>query len=105
MSFISSNCQNIEVVEVYFTANTKHLYKIYITAAKRIWRWSNVVQILCKCFAVTGIPKDTAFREWYQYTFLKKLKVHKMSPRALKRVDLPLCEVADTPFYIQGDEE
>ena len=30
--------------------NTKHLYIIDTTAAQRLRRWSNIVQMLCKCF-------------------------------------------------------
>ena len=31
--------------------NTKHLYNICTTSAQRLRRWSNVVQMLYKCFA------------------------------------------------------
>ena len=31
-------------------ANTKHLYNICTTLSQRLWRWSNIVQMLYKCF-------------------------------------------------------
>ena len=30
-------------------ANAKHLYSICTTSAQRLRRWSNIVQMLCKC--------------------------------------------------------
>ena len=36
-------------------ANTKHLYNICTTSAQRLRRWSNIVQILYKCFVFTGL--------------------------------------------------
>ena len=38
----------------YNPVNTKHLYKICTTSAQRLRRWSNIVQVLCKCFVFTG---------------------------------------------------
>ena len=35
-------------------ANSKHLYNICTTAAKRLRRWSNTVQMVYKCFLFTG---------------------------------------------------
>ena len=35
-------------------ANTKHLYNICTTSAQRLRRWSNIVQMLYKCFVLTG---------------------------------------------------
>ena len=37
-------------------ANTKHLYNICTTSAQRLRRWSNIVQMLYKCFVFTGHP-------------------------------------------------
>ena len=36
-------------------ANTNHLYKICTMSAHRLRRWSNIVQMLYKCFVFTGI--------------------------------------------------
>ena len=36
------------------TANTKHLYIIYATSAKRLRHWSNIVQMLHKCVVLAG---------------------------------------------------
>ena len=36
-------------------ANTKHLYNICTTPAQRLRRWTNVVQMLYKCFVFAGI--------------------------------------------------
>ena len=36
-------------------ANTKHLYNICTASAQRLRRWSNIVQMLYKCFVFTGI--------------------------------------------------
>ena len=35
--------------------NTKHLYNIYTMSAKRLRRWSNIVQMLYKCLCLLGI--------------------------------------------------
>ena len=37
-------------------------------------------------------------------TDLRDISLLKSHPLGYKRVYLPLCKVADTPFYIQGDE-
>ena len=37
------------------SANTKHLYNICTTSAQRLRRWSNIAQMLYKCFVFTGI--------------------------------------------------
>ena len=37
-----------------FPANTKHLYNMCTTSAQRLRRWSNIAQILNKCFVFTG---------------------------------------------------
>ena len=34
--------------------NTKHLYNICTASAQRLRRWSNIVQMLYKCFVFTG---------------------------------------------------
>ena len=34
--------------------NTKHLYNICTASAQRLRRWSNIVQMLCKCFVLAG---------------------------------------------------
>ena len=36
-------------------ANTKHLYNICTTSAQRLRRWSNIVQMLYKCFVFSGV--------------------------------------------------
>ena len=36
--------------------NTKHLYNICTTTAQRLRRWTNIVQMLYKCFVFTGRP-------------------------------------------------
>ena len=38
-----------------FPANTKYLYNICTTSAQRLRRWFNIVQMLYKCFALTGL--------------------------------------------------
>ena len=38
-------------------ANTKHLYNICTTSAQRPRRWSDIVQMLCKCFVFNGKSK------------------------------------------------
>ena len=35
-------------------ANTKYLYDICTTPAQRLRRWSNIVQMLYKCFVFAG---------------------------------------------------
>ena len=35
-------------------ANTKHLYNIYTTSAQRLRRWSNILQMIYKCFMFTA---------------------------------------------------
>ena len=41
--------------------NTKHLYNICTTAAQRLRRWSNIVQMLYKCLCLLGrIPQHPA---------------------------------------------
>ena len=37
-----------------FPANTKHLYNICTTSAQRLRRWSNIVQMVYKCFVFAG---------------------------------------------------
>ena len=39
----------------HIPANTKHLYNICTTSAQRLRRWSNIVQMLYKCFVFAGI--------------------------------------------------
>ena len=44
----------------------KHLYNICTTSAQRLRRWSNFVQMLCKCFVfagmvLRGLPNLTSF--------------------------------------------
>ena len=38
-----------------FPANTNHLYSICTTSAQRLRRWSNIVQLLYKCFVFPGL--------------------------------------------------
>ena len=44
------------IFTINIPANTKHLYSICPTSAQRLRRWSNIVQILYKCFVFTVIP-------------------------------------------------
>ena len=37
-----------------YPANTKHLYNLWTTSAQRLRRWSNIVQMLYKCFVFAG---------------------------------------------------
>ena len=39
-------------------ANTKHLYNMCTTSAQRLRRWSNIVQMLCKCFLFAEIQRE-----------------------------------------------
>ena len=39
----------------HIPGNTNHLYKICTTLAQRFWRWTNIVQMLYKCFVFAGI--------------------------------------------------
>ena len=53
-------------------ANTKHLYKICTMSAQRLRRWSNIVQMLYKCFVfywgdlneMTFQTEDLKFEPW-----------------------------------------
>ena len=36
------------------TRNISILHDICTTSAQRLRRWSNIVQMLCKCFVITG---------------------------------------------------
>ena len=38
-----------------FPASTKRLHNICTTSAQRLRRWSNIVQMLYKCFVFTGL--------------------------------------------------
>ena len=38
-------------------ANTRHLYNICTTSAQRLRCWSNIVQMLYKCFVFTRLTK------------------------------------------------
>ena len=38
-----------------FPANTKHLHNICTMLNQRLRRWSNIVQMLCRCFVFTGL--------------------------------------------------
>ena len=44
--------ENVRDVE---PANTKHLYNISTTSAQRLRRWSNIVQMLYKCFVLAVV--------------------------------------------------
>ena len=37
-----------------YPANSKHVYNIYTMLVQRLWRWSNIVQILYTCFEFAG---------------------------------------------------
>ena len=38
-----------------YLANTKHLYNLCRTSAQRLRHWSNIAQMLYKCFVFAGI--------------------------------------------------
>ena len=38
-------------------ADIKHLHNICTTSAQRLRRWSNIVQMLCKCFVLLGLEE------------------------------------------------
>ena len=40
---------------VVYPANKKHLYNICTTTDQRLGRWSNIVQMLYKCFVFAGL--------------------------------------------------
>ena len=42
-------------------ADTKHLYNICTTSAQSLRRWSNIVQMVYKCFVLAGIPRIVIF--------------------------------------------
>ena len=46
---------NATLSDVTILANTKHLYNIYTTPAQRLRRWSNIVQMVYRCPAFTGM--------------------------------------------------
>ena len=58
-----------------YPANTKHLYNICTTSAQRFRRWSNIVQMLFKCFVFAG---------W-------SLEMPSAVLRAVLRVDPSIC--------------
>ena len=41
----------------YIPGTTNHFYKICTTLAQRLWRWTNIVQMLYKCFVFAGITQ------------------------------------------------
>ena len=41
-----------------YPANTKHFYIVCATSAQRLRRWSNIVQMLCKCFVFARMHMD-----------------------------------------------
>ena len=41
----------------YFQAKAKHLHTICTTSAQRLRRWSNIVQMLYKCFVFAGLVR------------------------------------------------
>ena len=45
---------------IAFPGNTKHLSNICTMYAQRLRRWSNIVQMLYKCFVFTGLAADIA---------------------------------------------
>ena len=48
-----------------FPANTKHLYNICTTSAQRLRRWSDIVQMLYKCFVFAGVgPIPGSVSQW-----------------------------------------
>ena len=42
---------------IMIQANANHLHYIHTTSAQRLRRWSNLVQMLYKCFAFTGMAR------------------------------------------------
>ena len=49
------NCfSHVHIMSNLSVASTKHLYNICTTSAQRLWRWSNIVQMLYKCFVFAG---------------------------------------------------
>ena len=57
---------------LFHPSEHKHLYNICTTSAQRLRRWSNIVQMLYKCFVFTGIEvnfqnnnsKSNDFKTW-----------------------------------------
>ena len=45
----------LEVGLCIFPANTKHFHTICTTSSQRLRRWSNIVQMLYKCFVFAGL--------------------------------------------------
>ena len=42
----------VEELASGYQTNTKHLFNIFYKAAQRLRRWSNIVQMLYKCFVL-----------------------------------------------------
>ena len=90
-----------------FPANMKHLYNIYTTSAQRLRRWPNIVYMLYKCFVIAGLDSRDILHGIYTIIILRgidQVDVKIYRPLGYERVYLPLREVADTPFHIQGDD-
>ena len=51
-----------------YPANTKHLYNISSTSAQRFRRWSNIVQMLYKCFVFAGQSRFHIFCLFFKQT-------------------------------------
>ena len=56
-SVSSCNCRQQYAIpdQLLFLANTKYLYNICKTSDQRLWRWSDIVQMLYKCFVFTWL--------------------------------------------------
>ena len=44
---------NFASAPIYIPVNTKYLYNISTTSTQRLRRWSNIVEMLYKCFVFT----------------------------------------------------
>ena len=61
-SVILCNSAIMQLFHPCSPASTEHLYNSCTTSAQRLWRWSNIVQILHKCFVYwvgTVLPAKT----------------------------------------------
>ena len=54
--FIGNKYLNIVILHMY-PAGTKHLYNISTMSAQRLRRWSDIVQMLYKCFVFASLGK------------------------------------------------
>ena len=71
-------------------ANTKHLYNICTTSAQRLRRWSNIIQMLYKCFVFTG-HVDIVIHNKIQLSFLPEFMTSTFTFLAKDDVILLAC--------------